>query len=275
MARNFSAEEHKAGLTLLVKPIDDPERPVDAEQFLQAATKWLTSLSSFASGNGLQIRWEIAELKRSSALLEVIPVDVRTGVIADSLAKNWKRVVRQVEETGLPPQEISAETVRDIEHFAASANGLNLVISSGDEPVIQPITISTQKRFKEAVTSLPSEEYSQPGTLRGKLAVLNSWNPEERWFRLRLPLAPDKQVRCVYADEALISSLGDTFEKLMDVTGTLHYRGSEIWPYLVEVQSVRQLQPPSLDSFLAEMLPFPMLAGTDSVSCVRSLRDAE
>jgi hypothetical protein len=275
MARNFSAEEHKAGLTLLVKPIDDPERPVDAEQFLQAATKWLTSLSSFASGNGLQIRWEIAELKRSSALLEVIPVDVRTGVIADSLAKNWKRVVRQVEETGLPPQEISAETVRDIEHFAASANGLNLVISSGDEPVIQPITISTQKRFKEAVTSLPSEEYSQPGTLRGKLAVLNSWNPEERWFRLRLPLAPDKQVRCVYADEALISSLGDTFEKLMDVTGILHYRGSEIWPYLVEVQSVRQLQPPSLDSFLAEMLPFPMLAGTDSVSCVRSLRDAE
>lgn len=275
MARNFSPEEHKAGLTLLVKPIDDPERPVDAEQFLDTATKWLKSLSSFATGNGLQVRWEIAELKRSSALLEVIPVDIRTGVIADSVAKNWKRIVREVEETGMPPQELSSEAVKDFEHFTAAANGLNLVVSSGDEPVIQPITISTQKRFKEAITALPNEEYSQPGTLRGKLAVLNSWNPEERWFRLRLPLAPDKQVRCVYRDEALISSLGDTFEKLVDVTGILHYRSSEIWPFLIEVQSVRKLRQLSLDSFLAEMLPFPMSAGMDSVSCVRSLRDAE
>ncbi len=275
MARNFSSEEHKAGLTLLVKPIDDPERPVDAEQFLQTATKWLTSLASFAMDSGLNVRWEIAELKRSSALLEVIPVDVRTGVIADSVAKEWTRVVREVESTGRSTKAVSSTTVRDIEHFTAAANDLTLVVSSGGESIIQPITVNTQKRFKDAITSLPSEEYKQQGTVRGRLAVLNSWNPDERWFRLRIPLTPEKQVRCVYTDEGLISDLGDTFEKLVDVTGLMHYKGSEIWPSLIEVHSIKKLPATSLDTFLAEMMPIPMPAGMDSVQCIRSLRDAE
>lgn len=275
MARNFSTEAHKAGLTLVVKPLDDPEHSVDAEQFLQTATKWLTSLASFALDSGLHVRWEIAELKRSSALLEVIPVDVRTGLIADSVAKQWKKVVRDVETTGLSPKEISSATVRDMEHFTAAANNMTLVVSSGDDPVIQPITVSTQKRFKDAIAALPTEEFKQHGTVRGRLAVLNSWNPTERWFRLRLPLAPDKQVRCVYTDEGLISDLGNTFEKLVDVTGLMHYKDSEIWPSVIEVQSVRKLPELSLEDFLANMMPIPVPAGMDSVSCVRSLRDVE
>jgi hypothetical protein len=275
MARNFSSEEHKAGLTLVVKPVDDPERPVDAEQFLQAATKWLASLASFASDNGLNVRWEIAELKRSSALLEVIPIDVRTGIIANSVAKEWKRVVKEIETTGVSPREMRSETVRDMEQFTSAANDLTVVVSAGEDVAAQAITINTQKRMKEAIAALPSEEYKQEGTIRGKLAVLNSWNPEERWFRLRIPLAPEKQVRCLYVDEGLISELGDTFEKLVDVTGLMHYKKSEIWPSLIEVRSIRKLPELSLDEFLAEMQPFPMPNGTDSVSCIRSLRDAE
>lgn len=275
MARNFSDEDHKAGLTLVVKPLDDPERPVEAEQFLQAATKWLKSLTSFASDSGLEVRWEIAELRRSSALLEVIPVDVRTGIIANSIAGEWKRVVREIEATGVSPKEFSPNTVRDLEHFTSAANTLAVAISAGDEIAAQPITVTTQKRLKEAVSTLPSEEYKQSGTIRGRLAVLNSWNPEERWFRLRIPLAPEKQVRCVYHDENLISDLGDTFEKLVDVTGMLHYRNDEIWPSLIEVASIRKFPKLSLDRFLSEMKPIPLPVGMDSVACIRSLRDAE
>ncbi|WP_213806814.1 hypothetical protein [Granulicella sp. dw_53] len=275
MARNFSSEEHKAGLTLVVKPIDDPDRPVDAEQFLQAATKWLASLSSFASGSGLHVRWEIAELKRSSALLEVIPVDIRTGIIANSVAKDWKRIVKEIETTGIPPKDLNSTTIRDMEQFSSTANGLSVVISAGEDPTVQPITVSTQKRLKEAIGALPSDEYIQEGTIRGRLAVLNSWNPEERWFRLRIPLAPEKQVRCAYADEGLISDLGDTFEKLVDVTGLLHYKKDEIWPSVIEVRSIRKLPELSLSEFLTMMRPIPTPDGMDSVKYIRSLRDGE
>jgi hypothetical protein len=275
MARNFNAEDHKAGLTLVVRPVDDPERPVDAEQFLQTATKWLASLASFACDSGLQVRWEIAELKRSSAVLEVIPVDVRTGIIATSVSKDWKRVVKEIETTGIPPREISAATIRDIEQFTSAANVLSVAISSGDDLSIQPITVEMQKRLKEVIAALPSDEYTQEGTIRGRLAVLNSWNPEERWFRLRIPLAPEKQLRCIYTDEGLISDLGDTFEKLVDVTGLMHYKKSEIWPSLIEVRSIRKLPELSLDKFLADLRPFPIPDGMDSVRYIRSLRDAE
>ncbi len=275
MARTFSPKDHEAGLTLVVKPIDDPERPVDAAQFLEAATKWLTSLTSFATDSGFQVRWEIAELKRSSALLEVIPIDVRTGVIADSVSKDWKKVVQQIEATGSSPKEYRSATIRDMEHFTSAANHLMVVIGGGSELVSQPITVTTQKRLKEAIDSLPAEEYKQYGTIRGRLAVLNSWNPDERWFRLKIPLAPEKQVRCVYTHETLISELGDTFEKLVDVSGLLHYRNDETWPTLVEVHTVRKLMQSSLDEFLSQSLPIPMPVGTDSVSFIRSLRDAE
>ena len=148
-------------------------------------------------------------------------------------------------------------------------------VTTGDELTAQPITINTQKRLKEAVAALPSEEYAQEGTLRGALAVLNSWNKDERWFRLRVPLAPDKQVRCTYKDEHLISALGDTFEQLVDVKGLLFYKRSEVWPHRVEVHSVRKVGTFSLDSFLENMKPFSLPPRMDSVSYIRSLRDAE
>jgi len=275
MARQFTAEEHLAGLTLTVRPINDPEKPVDAEDFLHAATRWLASLSSFAIDSGLDVRWEIAELKRSSAVLEVIPVDSTTGIIATSIASGWKTVVRQIEETGMAPDSLNPSTIREIEQFTSEANKLSMSITAGHDSISQHITVSTQKRMKEAVAALPNEEYVQEGTVRGSLAVLNSWNQDERWFRLRIPIAPEKQVRCSYSDESLISALGDTFERLVDVTGLMHYKKSEVWPYLVHVRSVRKVGSFSLDSFLQNLKPFNLPPGHDSVSYIRSMRDAE
>ena len=203
MARMFSHDDRLSGLTLVVKPVDDPEKPVDAEQFLQAATKWLSSLTSFASSSGLDVRWEIAELRESSAVLEVIPVEVRTGIIATSIAKGWKQVVREIEDTGRAPNTVRPDTVREIEQLISAGNHFTMTIRAGADKEPQSITVMTQKRAKEAVASLPSEEFSQEGTVRGSLAVLNSWNKDERWFRLRIPIAPDRQVRCAYKDEAL------------------------------------------------------------------------
>src|SRR5665213_3813870 len=275
MARNFSEEEHRAGLTLVVKPVDDPERPVDAEQFLQAATKWLASLASFAADSGLQVRRELAELQRPSAVLEVIPIDLQTGLIADSVAKDWGTVVTEIESTGGSSRIMSPSAMRDLEQFTSAANHLTMTVSAGNEPQARPITVNTQKRVKEAVAALPSEEYSQEGTIRGNLAVLNSWNPDERWFRLRIPLAPEKQIRCVYANDQMIGELGDTFEKTVNVSGTMHYRKGEVWPHRVDVKTIEKLTPLSLDEFLARMQPIPLPIGMDSVSAIRSLRDGE
>jgi hypothetical protein len=275
MSKDFSPEEHKAGLTLTVKPLDDPERPVDAEQFLEAATKWLTSLASFASDVGLQVRWEIAELRKSSAVLEVIPIHIQTGIVADSIAKDWNETVKEIESKGTSSRTVLPKTIRDLEQFASAANHLSITVGGNDASPTQLITVNTQKRLKEAVAALPLQEYSQEGSIRGNLAVLNSWNPDERWFRLRVPLAPDKQLRCVYADEDLIGSLGDTFEKAVDVSGTMHYRNGEIWPHRIDVRSIHKLVPMSLDEFLSSMNPIPLPAGVDSVSAIRSLRDGE
>jgi hypothetical protein len=275
MARNFTEEDRKAGLTLIVKPVDDPEHPVDAKQFLETASRWLASLTTFASESGLSIRWEIAELRRSSALLEVVPIDTITGIIAQSVARGWGGAMQEMESQGFAPAGISPNTVRAIEHFAASANDLAITISSGDEHFSKPVTPQTQKRLKEAVAALPSEEYSQEGTIRGSLAVLNSWNSEDRWFRLRVPLAPDKQIRCVYDDEGLITALGSTFEKLVAVTGQLHYRKGELWPFRIDVGSIRSQEPMTLGKFLENMRPISLPVGMDSVSAIRSLRDAE
>ena len=275
MARNFSKEEHEAGLTLIVKPIDDPERPVDAEQFLQAATKWLTSLASFAFDSGLQVRWEIAELKRSSAVLEVIPIDIKTGVIARSVARDWSNNIREIEFSGASSRAVVPSTIRDLEQFTSVANSMSVVVSTGEDAQTQAITANTQKRVKEAVASIPEDDYAQQGTIRGNLAVLNSWNPDERWFRLRIPLAPDKQVRCVYTREDLIGALGDTFEKAVDVSGVLHYRKGEVWPHRIDVSEIRKLSSMSLTEFLDSMKPVILPPGMDSVSIIRSMRDGE
>jgi hypothetical protein len=275
MVKKLNQRELNASLTLIVKPPDDPEKPVDAQLFLETATKWLHALATFAVEQGRQVRWEIADLQRSSAVVEVLPVDVVTGVIASDLAENWESAIRSIEQQAAPPASITPKAIRAIGEFVNAVSDLSVAIKTGGEPTPHQISPVTQKRFLDATAALPPEEYALKGTVRGRLAVLNSWNPKERWFRLQLPLAPDKHVKCVYTDEMLIEELGETFEDLLEVTGTLHYHFDDPWPSHVEVDHVRPLpkQPAmSLDQLIGSLkLP----RGLDSVTYVRSLRDAE
>jgi len=275
MANQSQQAELSASLTLIVKTVDDPEKPVDAQQFLQAATKWLDALVTFATDQGRQVRWEIAGLQRSSAIVEVLPVDVTTGIIASDLAKKWESAVRSIEQDGIPPESLTPKSVRAIGDFVSSISDLSVAIKTGEEPTPHQISATTQKRVMDAIAALPPEEYQLRGTVRGRLAVLNSWNPRERWFRLQLPLAPDKHVKCVYSDEKLIEELGETFEDLLEVTGDLHYHVGDAWPSYIEVDRVRHLPktPSSSIDQLIGSLKLPR--GIDSVAYVRSLRDAE
>lgn len=118
-------------------------------------------------------------------------------------------------------------------------------------------------------------EYSVRGNLRGRLAVLNSWNPEDRSFRLQVTLAPGKPVNCTYRDEHLVNELGAGFEGVAEIDGLLHYRREEIWPHRAEVDAIRVLAREQVTPLkeLVGILRLPR--GQDSVSYIRSVRDAE
>jgi hypothetical protein len=275
MARKLYNKGMTSSLTLIVKPAEDPTELVDADKFIATASKWLSALSTFASDQGLHVRWEIAGLEQSSAIVEVIPVDVTTGLIASDIASKWDSALREVESTGRPPDTVQPTSLRAMAEFVSSTSELSVAIRSGAISEPHPISAATQKRLLDAVSLLPPQEYQITGTVRGRLAVLNSWNPKERWFRLQLPLAPDKYVKCVYGDVRLIEELGQTFEHLLEVTGTLHYELGQPWPFHIDVDRVRQVpQRPSMtiDELIGTIKLPP---GVDSVSFVRGLRDAE
>lgn len=118
-------------------------------------------------------------------------------------------------------------------------------------------------------------QYSVRGKLRGRLAVLNSWNPQERFFRLQIPLAPGKPVICTYRDEELVSALGAGFEGVVEVEGLFHYRREEVWPNRAEITGIRILAREQMRSLQDLVGLFRLPEGQDSVSYVRSLRDAE
>jgi hypothetical protein len=156
----------------------------------------------------------------------------------------------------------------------------NSTVTLGDGTKKKPflVTAETQRRVEQAVAAASStvpREYSVRGKLRGRLAVLNSWNPDERSFRLQVTLAPGKPVTCTYRDEHLVNELGSGFEGVTEVDGLLHYRREEVWPHRAEVDAIRVLAREQVTSLkdLVGLLQLP--GGLDSVSYVRSLRDAE
>src|SRR4029077_741073 len=107
-----------------------------------------------------------------------------------------------------------------------------------------PITALTQRRVEEAVHRRPLDvprEYVSHGSVRGRLAVLDSWKPEERSFHLQLPLAPERHVKCIYRDAALVQSLGSGFEGAVEITGQLRYKPNQPWPYAADVDRIRVL----------------------------------
>lgn len=265
-------------LSLHVEPAETKQRNVDAEQFFGLAEKWLKALKAFASDTGLHVRWEIVELKKASAFVQVRPVEAQTLKPLPALVREWDKGVRSVQKSGRPPEGFKSASLQSLQDFV-KAVPLDNVVSLGSgakKPLF--VTAETQRRVEQAAVMASSQiplQYSVRGTVRGRLAVLNSWNPEERSFRLQIPLSPGKPVNCTYRDEQLVSELGSGFEGVVEVDGLFHYRREEVWPNRAEVSGIRVLARERLSSLqdLVGLIRLP--AGQDSVSYVRSLRDAE
>jgi hypothetical protein len=278
-ANKDGQRKNQLSLSLKLETSDRKHRNVDADDFFNTAEKWLHALKSFAKEQGEQVKWEIVDLRKSSALVEVQPITLKSGRPAIGLVRNWEQGLRQIEKTGSPPSKFTPESLAALSDFVSSVPQ-NTVVSIGNGPTSQryQITPLTQRAIAEALTHFPAElrtDYVAHGSIRGRLAVLDSWKPEERSFRLQLPLAPTKPVKCTYKDKALVTELGEGFEGMVEVIGQLKFKAAHPWPYAAEVENIRVLpRIPRINlKDLVGLLALPN--GQDSVSFVRSLRDVE
>lgn len=275
-ARRKKTDEQPS-LSLKVETGDDKHPHVDADDFLTTADKWLRSLKAFAMEQGKAIRWEIVDLRKSSAFIEVQPVAIKTNRPAMKLAKQWEEGLRKIERTGRPAPGFKPQSLIALKEFVSSLPTDVIVKVGNHAGESLKLTALTQRRVEEATQQMrvpQKTEYSTRGSVRGRLAVLDSWKPEERSFTLQLPLAPNQPVKCTYLDPQLVEKLGGSFEGTVEITGTLHYKPDRPWPSAVEVSGIRPLNkiPVSLKS-LAGLITLP--PGIDSVSYVRSVRDVE
>jgi hypothetical protein len=266
-------------LSLKLETIDKNTRNVDADAFFYAAEKWLRALKIFAKEQGEHVKWEIVDLRKSSALVEVQPIKIKSGKPAPALARHWDEGIRKIEETGNPTPKFTPESLSALHDFVFSIP-TNTVVSFGNGPASErhKVTPLTQRRIEQAVSAFPPEprrDYVAQGSLRGLLAVLDSWDPDERSFRLKLPMAPAKPVKCTYRDASLTAELGEGFEGMVEITGQLRYKPEHPWPYAANVEHITTLPRKPRVSLrdLVGLLKLP--EGQDSVSYVRSLRDAE
>jgi hypothetical protein len=273
------AKQSELSLSLKLETTDSKNRNVDADEFFTTAEKWLHALKTFAREQGQNVKWEIVDLQKSSALIQVQPVRVKTGKPVATLVKHWETGVREIERTGKPPTRFTADSLSALREFVSSVpQGTIVSIGNGKAQERLAVTALLQRRVEQAAAQLPQEvkkEYVSKGTIRGRLAVLDSWRPEERAFSLQLPLAPSRPVKCVYHDESLVHALGDSFEGMVEIEGSLRYRPNEAWPYSADIDKIRRLptKPTVNLGDLVGLLKLP--EGQDSVSFVRGLRDAE
>jgi hypothetical protein len=262
-------------LSLKLETTDKKNPNVDADDFVSTAEKWLSALKAFAKEQGEHVKWEIVELKKASALIEVQPVKVATGKPAPALIRKWDEGLRKIEQTDKPAARFTPESLTALQAFVLSIPQ-NAVVSTGTAKERRPITAFTRKRVEQALTKFPrlqTSEYSAQGSVRGRLAVLNSWNPDDRSFQLQLPLAPARPVKCTYRDNSLSTELGEGFDGMVEVTGVLKYRPGHPWPYAADVAHIRVL-PRKPKVGLKDLVGLVSLPdGQDSVSYVRSLRD--
>lgn len=271
--------QDQLSLSMKLETTDRDRRNVNADDFFLAAEKWLRALKIFAKDQGEHVTWEIVDLRKSSALVEVQPVKVKSGKPAPELVRKWEQSLKKIEKTGKPAAKFTPESLSALHDFVFSIP-TNTTVSLGNGPTSERhrVTPMTQRRVEQALAAFPQEpkrEYVAQGSLRGLLAVLDSWNPEERAFRLKLPMAPTKPVRCTYHDASLTAELGESFEGMVEVTGQLKYRPEHPWPYAADVERITPLprKPKVSLKDLVGLVKLP--EGTDSVSYVRSLRDAE
>ncbi|SRR5947199_7489743 len=271
--------QDQLSLSLKLETTDRNKPNVDADDFFLAAEKWLRALKIFAKEQGEHVKWEIVDLKKASALVEVQPVRVETGKPVPNLVRKWEQGLKKVEQTGRPAPKLTPDALSALRDFVFSIP-TNTVASIGNGPASErhKVTPLTQRRIEQAVAAFPPEpkkEYVAQGSIRGLLAVLDSWNPEERSFRLKLPMAPAKPVKCTYRDISLTAELGESFEGMVEITGQLRYKPEHPWPYAADVEHITTLprKPKVSLKDLVGLVKLP--EGEDSVSYVRSLRDAE
>src|SRR5580704_14961676 len=81
----------RLALSLKLETADKNNPNVDVEDFLSTAERWLRALKIFAREQGAHVKWEIVDLKKSSALVEVQPVNVESGKPARALVKRWQQ----------------------------------------------------------------------------------------------------------------------------------------------------------------------------------------
>jgi hypothetical protein len=268
-----------AALSLKIETTDSKNANVSVDDFLKTAEKWFAALKAFASEQGELVKWEIVDLKKSSAFIQVRPISVRTRKPATKLVKIWDSGLRQIEKSGRPPAKFASASLAALEEFVFSVPRDTVVsVGNGLANAAMPITALTQRRVEEASRRKPVEqprEYVSQGSLRGRLAVLDSWKPDERSFHMQLPLAPDRHVKCTYQDPTLVSSLGLGFEGMVEITGLLRYKTDQPWPYAAEIDRIRVL-PRKREVGLRDLVGLIHLPeGLDSVSYIRSVRDAE
>jgi hypothetical protein len=280
MAKRESVRKDKATPTLSLKiETTDANRPnVTADDFLATAEKWLNALKAFAQSQGQQVKWEIVDLRKSSAFIQVQPVKIKTGKPAPTLVRTWDQGISQIERTGRASAKFTPTSINALADFVLAIPKNNVVyVGNGLAVHHRQVTAVTQKRVEEAARRMLAErrEYVSQGSIRGRLAVLNSWNPEERSFQLQLPLAPNRPIKCTYQDGSLATELGEGFEGNVEITGQLRYRPDEPWPYSADVERIRVL-PRKSDVSLKDLVGLLRLPeGQDSVSYIRSLRDAD
>jgi hypothetical protein len=277
--RRKRSEPIQAALSLKVEASDRNHPHVDADEFLTTAKKWLQALKTFADEQGQHVKWEIVDLRHSSALIEVQPVKLKNHKPVATLVKKWDEGLRRIEKTGRPPAKFTPVSLAALADFVSSIPQDSIVsVGNGVATDRIRVTALTQRRVEEAASRLPIEEkpeYVSQGSARGRLAVLDSWDPGERSFRLQLPLAPNKPVRCTYRDASLVTELGEGFEGMVEITGQLRYKPDEPWPYAAVVDRIRVL-PRTPEVSLRDLVGLIHLPeGQDSVSYIRSVRDAE
>jgi hypothetical protein len=145
-------------LSLKLETADKNKPNVDVDDFLFTAEKWLRALKTFAREQGVHVNWEIVDLKKSSALIQVQPVGVKTGTPVPTLVKKWDHGLRQIEKTGRPVPKFTPEALSALQDFVISIPR-DTIVSVGGGAVPTHITAYTQRRVEYRLPRYPRSSH--------------------------------------------------------------------------------------------------------------------
>src|SRR5438270_208107 len=113
-------QQSAPSLSLKIEPADRTHPHVDADEFLSTAEKWLRALKVFAAEQGEQVKWEIVDLRKSSALIQVQPIKIKSRKPAAALVKKWDDGIKKIEKTGRPAPKFTPESLEAFRDFVLS-----------------------------------------------------------------------------------------------------------------------------------------------------------